>query len=597
MKRLLLIVTVLIATGQAHAQNWSLVWADEFNGTSLNLADWNHDLGTGSQYGLTGWGNNELQYYRSENVEVSGGNLKISALQENYMGMNYTSGKIHTKTKRFYTHGKIEARMQVPTDQGMWPAFWMLTEPGDLAQNAASWPPELDIMETVGHTGNTTFGTAHYGTWPTVISNGGQYTVPSGDLSSTFHTYTVEWYPDNIAWYFDGILIHELNSTDVSPEAWQFNQDFFLIFNLAVGGSWPGSPDGSTTFPEEMLVDWVRVYSYDDTETTDVTFRVDMSEQTLAPTDIVHVNGTWNDWCGACNPMTDIGNGIWEVTLPIPPGVQEYKFTTNGWTGLEEAFAGGESCTITTGAFTNRGLNVQFDPLDLTAVCFDSCSVCPGSITEGCMDVNAANYVPSALTDDGSCVYDVTFSVDMNDYAGGFTVAEVHANFNGWCVGCNPMTDVDLDGIWELTLQLPIGNFEFLYSLDNLENLESFSGSDACVIGFDPFWNRELIITGATTLSTVCFDSCSACPILGCTDPAYLEYDDLAVSDDGSCATLVVSGCIYSVAENFNSLANTDDGTCTFGPVNTCPGDFDGNLSINTADLLAFLTFFGTTCN
>lgn len=229
----------------------TLVWSDEFNGTSLSGSNWVYETGTGSG----GWGNNELEYYtnRSQNISVSGGYLNITALKESYGGMGYTSARIKTQGLKSWTYGTIEARIKLPKGQGLWPAFWMLgTNIGSVG-----WPAcgEMDIMEHVSNEAMV-HGTMHWDT------NGyANYGMPSPNLDfSQFHTYQIQWDTNAIRWYVDGTLYctgniaNNINGTD------EFHRPFFILLNLAVGGNWPGSPDGSTVFPAKMQVDYVRVY-------------------------------------------------------------------------------------------------------------------------------------------------------------------------------------------------------------------------------------------------------------------------------------------------------------------------------------------------
>lgn len=233
----------------AASDSWQLVWSDEFDGNSLNTDYWVYDIGTGEW----GWGNNELQYYtnRKENVEVKNGNLIITARKENYGGMNYTSGRIKTKGKISWKYGKIEARIKIPTGQGVWPAFWML---GD-NQDQVGWPKcgEIDIME---HVNNEPYvhGTIHWD------YNGHQwYGNTSGNLDfSQYHVYSIEWDEKSIKWFVDGVQFNEADITINNTE--EFHNSFFILLNLAIGGNWPGSPDASTTFPKQMFVDYIRVY-------------------------------------------------------------------------------------------------------------------------------------------------------------------------------------------------------------------------------------------------------------------------------------------------------------------------------------------------
>ena len=251
--------TSLLPAGLASAApTWNLVWSDEFDGTTLNTANWVYDIGTGG----SGWGNNELQYYtnRTQNVAVTGGNLEITALKESYGGMGYTSGRIKTLGKQSWTYGKIEARIKLPTGQGIWPAFWMLGSNFP----TAGWPAcgEMDIMEHVNNEG-VAHGTMHWD------SNGYQYyggASPNLDFSQ-YHVYSIEWDANAIKWFVDGAQYWEGNIANNINGTDEFHKPFFILLNLAVGGNWPGSPDGSTAFPAKMYVDYVRVYQVGGTPT------------------------------------------------------------------------------------------------------------------------------------------------------------------------------------------------------------------------------------------------------------------------------------------------------------------------------------------
>ncbi|AIQ46626.1 1,3--beta-D-glucan 3-glucanohydrolase [Paenibacillus sp. FSL R7-0273] len=249
---LALLITLFPAGKAADAAtSWNLVWSDEFNGTSLNTADWTAENGTGG----SGWGNNELQYYtnRSQNLQVTGGNLVITAQKESYNGSSYTSARIKTQGKKSFTYGKIEARMKLPSGQGIWPAFWMLGSNMD----TVGWPKsgEIDIMERVNNNAYVN-GTVHWD------ANGhAEYGKVSGNLDfSQYHVYSVEWDAKYIRWYVDGSLFNEFYIENNTGNTEEFQKPFFLLLNLAVGGNWPGSPNASTAFPAQMLVDYVRVY-------------------------------------------------------------------------------------------------------------------------------------------------------------------------------------------------------------------------------------------------------------------------------------------------------------------------------------------------
>lgn len=246
-----LLVVLLPVNKTNAAPNWNLVWSDEFNGTSLNRANWTPEIGTGSG----GWGNNELQYYtdRAQNVQVSGGNLVITAQKESYGGMNYTSARIKTQDLKSFTYGKVEARIKLPSGQGLWPAFWML------GNNISSvgWPKsgEIDIMERVNHNSYVN-GTVHWD-----AGGHAEYGRVSGNLDfSQFHVYSIEWDSKYIRWFVDGQQFNEFYIENGTGNTEEFQRPFFILLNLAVGGNWPGSPNNSTPFPSQMLVDYVRVY-------------------------------------------------------------------------------------------------------------------------------------------------------------------------------------------------------------------------------------------------------------------------------------------------------------------------------------------------
>ena len=237
----------------------TLVWQDEFQGESLNLDDWTFEIGTS---GGTGWGNNELQYYREENTTLQDGYLIITAKEEAFEGSNYTSSRIITKDKQSFQYGRIDIRAALPQGQGIWPALWMLganidTEP---------WPAsgEIDIMEMVGGNeegkgDNITHGTAH---WADASGQRAMYgnstTLEDGIFADEFHVFSIVWDENKITWYVDDVQFNEIDTTPADLS--EFHQEFFLIFNVAVGGDWPGSPDESTSFPQHLIVDYIRVF-------------------------------------------------------------------------------------------------------------------------------------------------------------------------------------------------------------------------------------------------------------------------------------------------------------------------------------------------
>ncbi len=249
------------------AQDWQLVWSDEFDGDVLDETKWSYQHGTGSQYGLWGWGNGELQFYtdREENIYIEDGKLHIVARQEAYANRYYTSARIRTINKGDWKYGKFEVRAKLPEGQGLWPAIWMLP-----TENVyGTWPAsgEIDIMELIGHEPDVVHGTVHYGTSADDHRfRGGTHRLDEGLYSDAFHTFSIIWSPTRIAWYVDDRLYYIVFPSSIAPYHWPFDQKFHLLLNVAVGGIWPGSPDDSTEFPQEMVVEYVRVYQ-EETET------------------------------------------------------------------------------------------------------------------------------------------------------------------------------------------------------------------------------------------------------------------------------------------------------------------------------------------
>jgi beta-glucanase (GH16 family) len=239
-----------------------LIFEEDFNiNGAPDPAVWGLDIGNGAAQGIPGWGNNESQYYtdRSENVVVEDGMLKISALKENFQGSNFTSGKVLTKGKYQRKFGRFEARIKLPWGQGIWPAFWLL---GDDSNGTQVWPQigEIDIMEYRGQEPTIVHGTVHGPGY-----SGGQAITKSYDLinnrfDTDFHIFGIEWGPGYINFYVDDVLYNQITPEDVTGE-WVFDDnDFYIIMNVAVGGTFVGPPGVNTVYPQTMLVDYVRIY-------------------------------------------------------------------------------------------------------------------------------------------------------------------------------------------------------------------------------------------------------------------------------------------------------------------------------------------------
>ncbi|PRY87916.1 glycoside hydrolase family 16 protein [Mongoliibacter ruber] len=240
---------------------YRLVWQDEFEGSSLS-SDWVHELGDGCP-NLCGWGNNESQFYRRENTTVTDGYLIIEAKEERVGGKEYTSSRIKTQDMQSFTYGRIDVRALLPKGQGIWPAIWML---GDNITEV-SWPAcgEIDIMELIGGSqsgrDDTVHGTVHWDNNGTYANFGGSKTLSDGIFNDKFYVFSIIWDAEKIIWLLDNVPYHEI---DIRPQGLdEFRRPFFFLLNVAVGGNWPGYPNASTSFPQRMVVDYVRVFQAD----------------------------------------------------------------------------------------------------------------------------------------------------------------------------------------------------------------------------------------------------------------------------------------------------------------------------------------------
>ena len=270
----------------AASEGWSLIWSDEFDAGTIDGSKWRvEDLHLIK--------NAELQYYAPDDVNLQNGALVLRSRQRSYWGydqngswrhFDYTSGLVDTRDRFAFTYGRVEVRAKLPHTQGIWPAHWMLPD-------SRQWPPEIDIMELLGHEPTRVHMTHHWGAWPNVQSDSGDFSGP--DFSADFHTFAIEWLPDRIVWYVDDIVRFTSNiSTPHEP--------FYLTLNTAVGGTWPGNPDATTVFPQYHEIDYVRVYALggagdgvlnvnDDTPSTAATDAV------IAPNDYVLATNGIND--------------------------------------------------------------------------------------------------------------------------------------------------------------------------------------------------------------------------------------------------------------------------------------------------------------
>ena len=245
---------------------WELVWSDEFNGSEIDQSKWSFQTGTGSQYGLWGWGNGESQYYKSENSSIIDGKLVIEAKYENFSGSNYTSSRLRTKDKGDWLYGKFIARMKLPEAGGTWPAFWLLPTNSPYG----GWPNggEIDIMEHYGcesmNSGDP-FSTVHSSmyNWNGGIQPPSYYLNQEIDTNE-FHDYEMEWSENDIKFYIDGNYMGTYFKTNSGWQQWPFDQEFHIILNLAIGSSYMACATENNLFPQKLEVDYVRVFQLGD---------------------------------------------------------------------------------------------------------------------------------------------------------------------------------------------------------------------------------------------------------------------------------------------------------------------------------------------
>jgi beta-glucanase (GH16 family) len=587
MKYLYTIFSVCIfLSNPLYSQNWNLIWSDEFNSSTLDTSKWIHDIGTGSQYGLYGWGNSELQYYQPQNTILNNGSVKIIAnLEPNGIvdswnnTMYYSSSKITTKGTFDFRYGKVEASIKTVDGQGFWPAFWMLPTGG-------GWPcdGEIDIMEQWGSDGpsNTTTGAAHAGTCPGGSTyQSSSHVISNGSYADNFHVYSIEWQPGLITWYVDNIQFLQVTPSSYPNINWPFNSNnWYLMFNLAITSSGPNS---NTVFPSQIEIDWVRIYentggvsgctdslaqNYNPNATNDnglceylVSFEVNLNCATnISAPSVVYITSPAVNWdCNTYALNDSNSDGIWTGNFILPNGSFDYIYCTDGWTdsessGLITAMQNGASCAPITdySTYANRAINITSDT-SITNV-WGSCSLCIG----GCTSPTATNYNSNAGYDDGSCTYNtnfnVTFQVDMNNVTVPFTLPEVNGTFNSWCGSCATLTDVNNDNIWEITLSVPPGYYEYKFSSDNWNVQEDLLNAGNCVVSAWGYTNRFLNITSDTILDLVCWGSCA------------------------ECISSSVYGCTDTVATNYYAGATIDDGTCTY--TSTCTNPFPTNAYV-----------------
>ena len=378
--------------GGENNEGWQLVWSDEFEESNIDMSKWSYDVGTGNW----GWGNGEAQYYtnNSNNSFIEDGKLIIRAMLQNYGGANYTSARMVTKNQGDWTYGKFIVRAKIPAGVGTWPAIWML--PTDEMYGGWPYSGEIDIMEAVGFDHGTIHANAHcetYNWWNGIPPIGGDLFV--NDFDTEFHDYIIEWDENNIKWYVDDTQYYIYTNNNQGSATWPFDQDFHLLLNIAIGGTWGGQEGiDDSIFPVQMEVDYVRVYQHsDEPETKEVTFLVDMQNEEVDETGI-YVSGSDLQLAGPSGILMSnlgVGNDIWSITVPMTAGTYNYKFR-NGYYEYWDG-PGWESSDLLQecgfGTWNDRQFTVNNEDLVLGPYCFGSCEPCiNNNVCENLGDIN-----------------------------------------------------------------------------------------------------------------------------------------------------------------------------------------------------------------
>jgi len=252
MKNILLLFGLLFSFFMLNAQERSLVWSDDFNGTELNEKDWSFELGDGCP-ALCGWGNKERQIYTKRNHRLENGMLFIQARKEND---RYTSMRISSKGKKEFQYGRFEIRAKLAVGEGVWPAFWLLGSNID----EVGWPlsGEIDVLEYVGRAPQEIFTTLHTQDKNGDFANTKTTHIPK--IEEGFHVYAAEWDAESITFFIDGVNVYTFAPKEKTVAIWPFDQPFYLLLNLAIGGHFGGPEVDDDIFPQEFIVDYIRVY-------------------------------------------------------------------------------------------------------------------------------------------------------------------------------------------------------------------------------------------------------------------------------------------------------------------------------------------------
>jgi beta-glucanase (GH16 family) len=342
------------------------VWSDEFSNTNVDTTKWTFDIGNGSG----GWGNNELEYYtsRATNVYVADGLLHVVARKESYNGYRYTSAKLKTLGLFSQVYGRFEFRAKLPQGKGYWPALWLM--PRDSVYGGWAASGEVDIMENKGRIPTQVMGTLHFGgAYPNQAqSYGPSYNFAGGDSVTNFHVYALEWTTNQFAWYVDGVCYESQSSwyTTGGPYPAPFEQPFYIIMNLAVGGNFDGNPDGTTVFPGDMQIDYVRVYDWAPTAAADLNLRFGFddppgSNTTASDTSDGGTNATLQMMDGNGNPA-DYHGAAGSGVAGAVNGWRALDFSTNGVNqpGIPGPLAATTNASLGFGVVSNFTVSLWF---------------------------------------------------------------------------------------------------------------------------------------------------------------------------------------------------------------------------------------------
>lgn len=364
---------------------WQLVWSDEFDGDVVDDQKWNKLLWR------PGWVNNELQAYTAEtnNIFIENGNLVLQALyQPGYTGTDYqgntyttdyTSGRLNTDEKSEWTYGRYEIRAKLPDGRGSWPAIWMLGS----SISTIGWPAcgEIDIMEHVGFDEGIIHASIHTTDYNHNLGTqkSGSITIPT--VTDSFHVYTLEWTPNYLNFMVDDTPYHFVyNDSEEDPSKWPFDENAYIILNVAVGGDWGGAQGvDNGAIPMQMLIDYVRVYEASDQHNDiEVTFQVNMSEELVSGTGVRLSGGSIGTGQPGGIAMEDIdGDGIWSVTLSLPKGsVHTYKYRNGYFPDSWESGWENVPFECSSDEYNNRQIIVTKTDTILPAICFSSCTNC-----------------------------------------------------------------------------------------------------------------------------------------------------------------------------------------------------------------------------